>query len=117
MNRENIIKQYLPDDIMLQYDEGDEWRLERMTRGMADMVVQLIGSLGDYVDVNKSEESEYKSSELKFVRDTIIHDWASAQVALSSVAAVMRFDGEEAFERIVEYQFGPEDNELSLDGI
>ena len=106
MTRENIIKQYMPDGDMLQYDKGDEGRLERMTRGVTNVIVELIGSLGDYLAVIELEESEYKHSELKLARDTIIQDWATAQVALSSVAAVMRFDGEEAFQRTIDSQFG-----------
>lgn len=86
----------------VQYDEGDLNRVADAAAALTTHVVELIEALGNYANETTAEVSEDSEARMGYARRNTIEKWATAQLALSKVAFVLRIDGDAAYRRLVE---------------
>jgi hypothetical protein len=110
--REQKLTKVLPEASRVQYDDLDSMRLFSLGNQVTDASVMLIQALGAYRDVIAAEITEDSAEETKKARYDLIRAWGLAQAAISKVAFVTRFDGEEAYDRTIACP-DDEDPELS----
>lgn len=78
----------------INYDGKDKPRIEEVTVIVDEYADKLCEALDKYVESEDDEELDYN-------RRNVIECWALAQAALSKTAWVMRFDGNMAYERMI----------------
>jgi hypothetical protein len=79
----------------ISYDGRDKERIDQVRDVSDEYFTELYDACDDYVRSSDDEELEYN-------RRALIERWALAQAALSKVAWVMRFDGNKAYERMMD---------------
>lgn len=93
-SREDRIADLHDGNDRIQYDGNDGQRLDEVMGCIDDYVGQLYDAMDRYMD---SEDDR----ELEVNRCNVIECWSLAQAALSKAAWVMRFDGNKAYERMI----------------
>lgn len=93
-SREDRISEIHPEQARIQYDGYDGKRLSDVQNTFDEYSVRLCDKIDDYLDSEDEDELEYN-------RARLIEDWAMAQAALSKIAWAMRFDGNAAYERLM----------------
>jgi hypothetical protein len=99
--REEAVASVADDACRVQYDEGDPDRIKDMAATFTHHAVELIESLGNYVSETTAEVDEDADSRMRYARRELIEKWATAQLAISKVAFVMRVDGQTAYDRLI----------------
>jgi hypothetical protein len=87
-----------PDDRVQCVDAQEDYdrALDPLTR-TAEVLDELHTSLGEYFD----EVDEGHPEAIKRSRERLVMDWAMAQGTLSKLAWVLRIDGNDAFQRLM----------------
>ena len=101
-SREDRIKELHADEERVQYDEADKGRIESLASVVTDYTTLFLNSLGMYrkeLDEPIDEDSE---SRMGYARRDLIEKWAMMQGAVSKAAWTFRFDGNSAFEKMIE---------------
>lgn len=93
-SREDRIAELHDGNDRLQYDGNDERRIVEVMDCVDDYIGQMYDAMDRYMD---SEDDR----ELEVNRCNLIERWALSQAALSKLAWVMRFDGNGAYERML----------------
>lgn len=93
-SREDRIAELHDGSERLNYDGQDAERITAVTDTVEDYAVKLCVALDKYTESEDDEELEYN-------RRNAIECWALAQAAISKAAWVMRFDGNVAYERMI----------------
>jgi hypothetical protein len=93
-SREDRIAELHDQKDRIQYDGNDGLRITEVTDTAAEFCEKMCDALDRYVDSEDDEELEYN-------RRNAIECWALAQASLSKVAWVMRFDGNLAYQRMI----------------
>jgi hypothetical protein len=101
-SREDRINDLHTDEERVQYDAKDINRIDGVNDCVDEYVDELCTALEGYVDVLKGEPDEDTTSQMSYARREVIEKWALAQGALSKVAWVLRFDGNQAYERMIQ---------------
>lgn len=94
-SREDRIAELHDGNARIQYDGNDGLRLTEVADTVDDYVNQMYDAVDQFID---SEDDR----ELEVNRCNLIERWALAQAAISKVAWVARFDGNKAYERMIE---------------
>ncbi len=104
MTREEKVKNMknASDSDRVQYDTMDSSRVMAASRAVTNEVVSLINALGAYVDMIEAEVDADTAAKIGSARNALIEQWGFTQVSLSNVAYVLRFNGEEVFDKVVE---------------
>lgn len=100
-SREDRISDLHSDVERVQYDEDDVERIQTVTNVVDEYEEALAESLDDYVSELESEVDEDSDRRMQYARQMVIEKWALAQGALSKVAWTLRFDGNVAYERMI----------------
>ncbi len=100
--REQILAEHISEDHRVQYDSEDTARLESVADLLTNASMLLIEALAKYRDASIAEVNEDSADLMKQARYDLIFTWTMVQTAVSKVAWVTRFDGEEAYKRAVE---------------
>lgn len=93
-SREDRISELHDGHERINYDGKDKERIEEITNVFDEYGEKFCDSLDKYVESEDDEELEYN-------RRNAIECWALAQAALSKAAWVLRFDGNKAYERMI----------------
>jgi hypothetical protein len=93
-SREDRVAELHDDVDRIQYDGQDGKRILELSDTVDQLTEKLCDALDQFTDSEDDEELEYN-------RRTIIERWAIAQAAVSKVAWVLRFDGNVAYERMI----------------
>lgn len=99
--REEAVASVANDSHRVQYDGADADRIKDMAATLTHHAVELIESLGNYVAETASDIDEDAEARMGYARRELIEKWATAQLALSKVAFVMRVDGQTAYDRLI----------------
>jgi len=100
-SREDRISELHNDKERVQYDKDDIIRLENVSEVLDTHEANLFEALEDYIKELESPVDEDSESRMRYARQMIVEKWAFAQAALSKVAWVMRIDGNQAYERLL----------------
>jgi hypothetical protein len=98
-SREDRIADLHDKNEQINYDDNDPTRIEDVTCAVDDYTSKFCEAMDGYVDVINNVEDD--PEEMNYARRTVIERWALAQAALSKAAWVMRFDGNKAYERMI----------------
>jgi len=98
-SREDRIADLHKEDERIQYDERDPDRIEDLIGCVDDYAGELSDKLEEYYTLANSADTE--EDDLDYARREIIEKWSLAQAALSKTAFVLRFDGNKAYERMI----------------
>lgn len=101
-NREAAAANLSEESQRVQYDKGDLNRVADATAVVTQHTVDLIETLGHYAKETQAEVNEDSEARMGYARRSVIEKWATAQLALSKVAFVLRIDGDAAYRRLVE---------------
>lgn len=93
-SREDRISELHDDCERIQYDGQDERRIDEST----DAFFEFADKMGEAVEQFLNSEDD---RELEVNRCNLIERWALTQAALSKMAWCLRFDGNIAYERMV----------------
>ena len=98
-SREDRVAELVNEKNRLQYDGQDHIRLEETANAVEEYVTNLCEAVDALAEaVADSDQSE---DEVNYCRRQAIEQWALAQAALSKTAHVLRFDGNIAYERMI----------------
>lgn len=100
-SREEAVASVASDAERVQYDEGDADRIKDVAATFTHHAVELIESLGAYSKETQAEIDEDSELRMGYARRDLIEKWATAQLALSKIAFVIRVDGNTAYDRLV----------------
>lgn len=93
-SREDRVAELQGEDERIQYDGKDDGRINDVIDAIDEYTNQLCGASDTLLQSEDDEELEYN-------RRNFIERWALAQAALSKAAWVLRFDGNKAYERMI----------------
>jgi hypothetical protein len=97
-SREDRIKDIHAEAERLNYDGHDVERLN----GAADVIEEYLDNLTSHLDLYiETIENKDEDSEINYARRKVIESWALAQAAVSKLGWMMRFDGNVAYERMI----------------
>ena len=116
-SREQAVVRLIDEQARLQYDEGDSQRIADATGLLTRDMIGLLDKAGQFHHVATKPIDEDTESEMKYARKELVEYWAFTQVALSKLAAIFRIDGQEAFDKMVEFLGGSEDASLDMTGL
>lgn len=102
MTREDMIGELTADAERVQYSGLDETRIEYAATGFTRHAVELIASMGEYGKELVAETDEDSVSRMGYARRDLIEKWALVQAALSKLAYVSHFSGDEAYTRVID---------------
>jgi hypothetical protein len=100
-SREDRVAELHSDDERVQYDKGDVDRITQVMDVLGEHSDNLLDALDDYSLEASSPVDEDSDSRMAYARRELIEKWAYSQGALSKVAWALRFDGNVAFERLI----------------
>lgn len=100
-SREDRISDLHDDKERVQYDADDVERIQNITNVIDEYEEELAAALDDYVEELESEVDEDSESRMRYARQMVVEKWALTQGALSKVAWALRFDGNQAYERMI----------------
>jgi hypothetical protein len=81
----------------------DSLLADNLASDVWDYMEQLVSRLDNYADTCEGNRNEDDwDSRVEYARREVIERWAAAQSILSKVAFAMRFDGNLAFERLMD---------------
>jgi t-SNARE complex subunit (syntaxin) len=88
----------------VQYDkpEEDTRRVTSAQELFDEYAEKLYDSLEEYIkELSNTEVDEDSQSQMRYARQQVVERWAMMQAALSKVAWVLRIDGNQAYERLI----------------
>lgn len=100
-SREDRISDFHGDSERVQYDGKDGDRINEVSDTLDTHEANLFCALEDYIQEVNAPVDEDSESRMRYARREVIEKWAMAQAALSKVAWVLRFDGNTAYERML----------------
>lgn len=111
-SREAQAAKLLSDEQRLKYDSKDSARITEVSGILARDVVSLIAAIGEYDKELNSPVDEDSESRMRYARKAVVENYGFAQIALAKLAAVFRIDGEECFNKMINFL---EDENSTLD--
>lgn len=111
--REQTVGRLMDEQEKLQYDEGDPSRIYDISEKVTKSFVSLLNLAAEFRDEISSEADEDSASRMKQIRTDLVTMYADTLVNLHKLGVTFRISGE-AFDRMVEYLSGPEDNALVM---
>jgi hypothetical protein len=100
-SREDRISDLHSDPERVQYDGKDATRVNEVSDTLDTHEANLFVALEEYLNELDRPVDEDSESRMSYARREVIEKWAYAQAALSKVAWVLRFDGNAAYERLI----------------
>ena len=100
-SREDRINELHGDSERVQYDGKDAERINEVSDTLDTHEANLFVALEEYMNELGAPVDEDSDSRMRYARREVIEKWALAQAALSKVAWVLRFDGNAAYERML----------------
>lgn len=100
-SREDRISDLHKDEERVQYDSQDVDRLNGLANVTDEYADNLIAAIEGYIKVLEDDPDEDIASEMGYARREVLEKWALMQGALSKVAWTLRFDGNAAYERMI----------------
>ena len=100
-SREDRIAQLHGEEERVQYDGNDWGRIHDAVDVLSEHNENLENALCDYADETNTPVDEDSDAKMAYARREVIEKWAYAQAALSKVAWGLRFDGNAAYERLI----------------
>jgi hypothetical protein len=101
-SREDRIADLHTDEERVQYDAQDIERLRSLFDLVDGNADDLCTAVEKYIAVLEEEPDEDVASQMGYARRELIEKWALAQGAISKVAWALRFEGNHAYERMIE---------------
>jgi hypothetical protein len=98
-SREDRIAELHDGNERLNYDGKDHRRAEECANVLEEYSNKCCEALDAYAEA--AGDADQNQDELDYARRHAIECWSLAQAALSKVAWVMRFDGNKAYERMI----------------
>lgn len=99
--RETMMKDITGDNGQVQYDDYDVQRIEATAEAFTQSTVLMLEALGRYRKAMTAEVDENSVDEMKAARHDVIYAWTTAAGAVSMIANMLRFDGDEAYDKAV----------------
>lgn len=101
-SREDRMKDINDEMCRVQYDslEDDTKRIQEAAEGFFSYVDELDDRIALYLEA-MAEEGQEAPAKMLFARRELIENWALAQATLSKIAWVLRIDGNEAYQRMI----------------
>lgn len=102
-SREDLVARLNSDSDRVQWQntEEDEKKIADVLETIVEYAEKLDAAGGDYLD-SMYEDDEDAPSHMSYSRRELIERWALMQAALSKLAFVMRFEGNDAYQRMIE---------------
>lgn len=88
------------DRVQWQDTEEDEAKIASASEAVAEFAEKLDAAVEDYLNA-MYEEDEDAPAHMGYSRREMIERWALMQASLSKLAWVLRFDGNEAYQRMI----------------
>ena len=98
-SREDRISELHDANDRLNYDGKDHMRAEDAANVLDEYTNKCCEAIDAYSEA--AGDADQSPEELDYARRNAIECWALAQAALSKVAWLMRFDGNKAYERMI----------------
>ena len=101
-SREDLIARLHTEEERVQWQntEEDEKKINEAAECLVDYSEKLDAAIEDYLNA-MYEEDEEAPSHMAYCRRELIERWALTQAALSKLAYIMRFDGNDAYQRMI----------------
>lgn len=103
-SREGALNLVFDDTDRVQYDGEDDSRLYKSAEMFAHNCAGLVTVLSEYKDGLLAEAGSEAADSIASTRAEVIEAWAYAQEALSKIAWCLRFDGNEAYAKLINFQ-------------
>jgi hypothetical protein len=103
-SREGALMLVFDEEDRVQYDGKDDSRIYQSVEMFAHNCAGLVTILGEYKDSLMAEPGSEVADSIATTRAEVIEAWTYAQVALSRIAWVLRFDGNEAYAKQINFQ-------------
>lgn len=102
-SREDRIAEILSEDARVQYQDANEDanRIQDAFGGLAEKIDELDDAVCDYLEVTLEDPDEDSAAKISYHRRQLIEQWTLAQGSLSKLAWVLRIDGNEAVQRML----------------
>lgn len=103
-SREDRINEIHGRDERVSYDDPakDYERVTACTDLVGEYTDDLMEALDEYSSEIIAPVDEDSESRMRYARQTIVEKWALAQGAISKVAWVLRINGNDAYEKMIE---------------
>ena len=99
--REQLVMEICGEDAKLQYDGKDEDRVANLAAQFTQSSMLMLEALGQFNAVAAMDVDENSADMMKGARADVVMAWGALAVAVSKIAGVMRIDGDETFNRIL----------------
>lgn len=101
-SREQMIKEVINEQDLVQYDGKDEARIAHVASLFTHAAMTHIEALGAYTDQLKAPVDDSSADLMKEARGNVVMSWGAVAAIVSKIAAVMRIDGDTAFQRVLD---------------
>jgi hypothetical protein len=101
-SREDRLSDLHADKERVQYDKDDLERIDDFSVIVDEYADELCSALEGYIEAIEAPVDEDTESRVSYARREVIEKWALMQGAVSKVAWGLRFDGNQAYERMID---------------